>query len=729
MNITDTLEKAWTLCARDEHRTAMVAAMNCLFDNRPISDSEQFGFERVVICIAQGDYALRHVYLLLNRNCSEEYPLKIFETMDESYEKLCEQALHALIAHSNDVYQEVIIPLVNECYIMKRSKYLQNILLKLCDANAFELIDSIVCHVVSIRDHDLQKTYQNVLSQENWLDIMSLIKCDHPKDERSITPDEEFKRQDNRSDITYEVKLHVPIPLHVVEDIFKNRYKGKDHQNLKDSTDGWKDTPKRYFQNYKILNKFCPDSDHFWEIPRIVTYIMETPRIEGKRWNPGSAENLLIPLSKIFEYMTPEEMSEYVGTVDEQEEYVARIRENLNTIMELKSEKYLAQQFSEKDAENYMEWDELMTYVNVYLTKNIAPDKISNRVEMRKVARLILLRLTTLEHPPRRLEILDMKYEDFDVEKENYLEGEKIILNAYKTVKIYKPYVIAISSTTRELFDKLKAYWDDHQETNKRKLYFADDKMSSDKGWTSKLMQKLFVEVCGKPISCVLLRSSFINYMYDMNKLDWSKDRERLATQMGHSVALQQSVYHKHAPWSNLLDEYDEDDDDDNEKVCLEKNSTNDHSNSHENDDEKLYLEKNSTNDHSNSHENEPMERANENTMGENDEILKVVNVSHIENVHNASSEKAKSRRVRTTSTLEQKLAIERLVQKYEETKQFMDDKKAGHIPTYPWKELENEDCYKGIPYSTIKSHGNTYISNRAREKEKEKERARIVGA
>jgi hypothetical protein len=62
-------------------------------------------------------------------------------------------------------------------------------------------------------------------------------------------------------------------------------------------------------------------------------------------------------------------------------------------------------------------------------------------------------------------------------------------------------------------------------------------------GWASAKLQEVFYRICGKKLSCNMLRKIYITYRESSHDLFLAKERVQLAKQMGHSVKTQLFSY------------------------------------------------------------------------------------------------------------------------------------------------------------------------------------------
>ena len=136
--------------------------------------------------------------------------------------------------------------------------------------------------------------------------------------------------------------------------------------------------------------------------------------------------------------------------------------------------------------------------------------------------------------PPRRSEVAYIKIKNYDKDKDNYIDKNRIIFNSYKTSKKYGTQFIDIPKEIQPILKKyLKINDTDFLFPNK-----TGDKHLSNSDYT-----RLLNDIFGKSISVDALRSIYLSHKYkDIPKL---LEMEKTATAMGHSVSTSLTDYVK----------------------------------------------------------------------------------------------------------------------------------------------------------------------------------------
>ena len=127
--------------------------------------------------------------------------------------------------------------------------------------------------------------------------------------------------------------------------------------------------------------------------------------------------------------------------------------------------------------------------------------------------------------PPRRSEFASVKIKNFDKQKDNYLEKNKIVFNSYKTAKKYGSQIYEVPSP---LIPILKKY----MKLNKTDYLFP--KRNSDACMTNVDYNRMLQKIFGKTISVDNLRSIYLSEKY--KNIPSLVDMEKTAEAMGHQV-------------------------------------------------------------------------------------------------------------------------------------------------------------------------------------------------
>ena len=133
--------------------------------------------------------------------------------------------------------------------------------------------------------------------------------------------------------------------------------------------------------------------------------------------------------------------------------------------------------------------------------------------------------------PYRIEEISNLKMftTDIDVNKDNYIEGNKIVLNIYKTSKKYGRITQHIP---QELADLLTQYY--NQKKHEKNTYLMTDYRGNQPSVRSIIgkLEKAF------GASCNILRKSYITNLYETGKLNTNKQMKKISVEMRDSVEM-----------------------------------------------------------------------------------------------------------------------------------------------------------------------------------------------
>jgi hypothetical protein len=131
--------------------------------------------------------------------------------------------------------------------------------------------------------------------------------------------------------------------------------------------------------------------------------------------------------------------------------------------------------------------------------------------------------------PPRRsLDWVDFRIRDVDKEKDNYMSGNKLVFNSYKTKKYYGRQEVNIDK------NPLKKILTDWMKINTTPFLLVDTTMKQPLN-QSKLTIRLYGLFDGKKVSVNMLRHIFITerVLPSVPKLNEMKETAR---EMGHSL-------------------------------------------------------------------------------------------------------------------------------------------------------------------------------------------------
>ena len=210
-------------------------------------------------------------------------------------------------------------------------------------------------------------------------------------------------------------------------------------------------------------------------------------------------------------------------------------------LMNQDGQKYNAQkkmqQKSEKEEENWVDQEELSNIYNQLETEAKRLMKLKNPTpqDIQKIQSYIILSLVSGKHIiiRRSLDWTEMKYRDYDTEKDNFLERAKknwkFYFNVYKTHRFLNDQEVVVPASLKKILQNwikiLEKVYPDN-------TYLLVDSKGS-KLTPTKMTQRLNA-IFGKKASINILRHSFLSEKYkDMPSLN---DLEEEAKAMGHSL-------------------------------------------------------------------------------------------------------------------------------------------------------------------------------------------------
>jgi hypothetical protein len=181
--------------------------------------------------------------------------------------------------------------------------------------------------------------------------------------------------------------------------------------------------------------------------------------------------------------------------------------------------------------------EKLKTYEEIVSIHNQIKDKYKKNQTIDNLVELLISYLCSgvlgTDLPPRRvLDYSVMKIRNYDANRDNYIKGNNMIFNQYKTKDRYGVQSIVIPKELMTLINK----WKKINESDYLLLNEKGEPFTS--GSLSKKVGRLFD---GNTID--MLRSIFLSNYY--SALPPIKEMEKLATDMGHSINAQMSYYVK----------------------------------------------------------------------------------------------------------------------------------------------------------------------------------------
>ncbi|RYZ55821.1 MAG: hypothetical protein EOP49_01995, partial [Sphingobacteriales bacterium] len=183
-------------------------------------------------------------------------------------------------------------------------------------------------------------------------------------------------------------------------------------------------------------------------------YVVAYPAIEGRKRSPYTCLDKFGYIHTFLKCLTAEETVQYFGI--SQEEAIARVLESGEDLRYEVANIALEQEMTDNEAQEWINWEDLLAIGNKWEAEN----KLDCTSDLLDV---ILYRLYTYDHPPRRLEYLRLRKEEEKItelttaqsstvrKKGNYLIDRLVVLNVYKTASIYGSYQFKLSDRTSEL--------------------------------------------------------------------------------------------------------------------------------------------------------------------------------------------------------------------------------------------------------------------------------------
>jgi len=212
-------------------------------------------------------------------------------------------------------------------------------------------------------------------------------------------------------------------------------------------------------------------------------------------------------------------------------------RELMNKDGQEYNAKQKLQQKSEKETENWVEQEDLSKIYSELEeeTKKLYKLKNPTSQDIQKIQNYIILSLVSGKHISirRSLDWTEMRFKDYDQEKDNFLErgkkSWKFYFNVYKTQRFLNDQEVIIPPTLKKILTTWIKFLEKVYPEN---TYLLVDSKGQ-KLTPTKMTQRLN-GVFGKKASINILRHSFLSEKYkDMPSL---QDLQEEATAMGHSL-------------------------------------------------------------------------------------------------------------------------------------------------------------------------------------------------
>ena len=184
------------------------------------------------------------------------------------------------------------------------------------------------------------------------------------------------------------------------------------------------------------------------------------------------------------------------------------------------------QKMSSSQRENWISQDELKVIYERMDKENrplLSRDKLNDR-EFQQLQNFVILSLYYLQ-PPRRLkDYTEMKLREVDEAKDNFIKGNNLVFNVYKTAKSHGRESVPVNQKLKFIINKWKVL-------NQGEFLLAS---SNGKKLSSSQLQQRLNQILGKKASVNILRHSFLTDKYkDMPAI---RELEERAQDMGHTV-------------------------------------------------------------------------------------------------------------------------------------------------------------------------------------------------
>ena len=181
---------------------------------------------------------------------------------------------------------------------------------------------------------------------------------------------------------------------------------------------------------------------------------------------------------------------------------------------------------NDKETENWITKDELFKiYNNLKKDTNVLfRKKNKNMSDLQDIQAFVMLSLFVLLPPRRALDYSEMKIKNIDKTKDNYIKGNNLIFNIYKTSKQKGQQIIEVPKQLKSILNK----W--------VKINTTDYLLFDNKGGklTSVKINQRFKKLFGKNFSVNMFRKLFLSTKY-ADTMEQMKNLEKDMEKMGSS--------------------------------------------------------------------------------------------------------------------------------------------------------------------------------------------------
>jgi hypothetical protein len=181
---------------------------------------------------------------------------------------------------------------------------------------------------------------------------------------------------------------------------------------------------------------------------------------------------------------------------------------------------------NDKEIENWITKDELFEIYNVLKkdTNVLFRKKNKTMTDLQDIQSFVMLSLFVLLPPRRALDYSEMKIKNIDKKSDNYIKGNNLVFNIYKTSKQKGQQILAVNKELKSILNK----W--------VKINTTDYLLFDNKGnkLTSVKINQRFKKLFGKSFSVNMFRKLYLSDKYS-NTMTEMKNLEKDMEKMGSS--------------------------------------------------------------------------------------------------------------------------------------------------------------------------------------------------
>lgn len=330
-----------------------------------------------------------------------------------------------------------------------------------------------------------------------------------------------------------------PITLDEIDVILRTRYrcyrigqkKGKTMEKNHPKHPDWKEPAWKARNWWKHFLQKYPRTAYLNHIDEILRCALITSSL-------STADTNMKHISILLSTFDDKEKVVYFGSQVHFDECKKSLNMTWTDVKTANTNTRLNQEFTLNEI-NIPNWSILREKAQKYIDANAAPLHITSHNHFTLVRRLYGLRVTILEHEPRRRDIYKVTPHYLlpdDLSKVNYVDQESVLrLNTYKTSGHYGEYAMQLTPETQRLVYLLERWAETIKSTN---LFGPLSDLSN-------ILFDIYEPALGCKLGCNILRRKCISYLKDSGKLDSLRDQLELSRRMGQSVWMQQFYYAK----------------------------------------------------------------------------------------------------------------------------------------------------------------------------------------